>query len=63
MPTKKYKPTTPARRNMTVPAFEEITKYTPKVSYRYKEARRTQQLRQNHSSPQGRRQQAEVQNH
>ncbi len=32
MPTKKYKPTTPARRNMTVPAFEEITKYTPEKS-------------------------------
>ena len=29
MPTIKYKPTTPARRNMTVPSFEEITKYTP----------------------------------
>ena len=27
MPTIKYKPTTPSRRNMTVPSFEEITKY------------------------------------
>ena len=26
MPTIKYKPTTPARRNMSVPSFEEITK-------------------------------------
>ncbi|NLW73562.1 MAG: 50S ribosomal protein L2 [Clostridiales bacterium] len=32
MPTKKYKPTTPARRNMTVPTFEEITKHTPEKS-------------------------------
>ena len=29
MPTIKYKPTTPARRNMTVPSFDEITKFTP----------------------------------
>ena len=27
MPTRKYKPTTPSRRNMAVPTFEEITKY------------------------------------
>ena len=32
MPTKKYKPTTPARRNMSVPTFEEITKFTPEKS-------------------------------
>ena len=29
MPTKKFKPTTPSRRHMTVPTFEEITKFTP----------------------------------
>ena len=29
MPTIKYKPTTPARRNMTVPSFDEITKFSP----------------------------------
>ncbi|MBE6724680.1 MAG: 50S ribosomal protein L2 [Ruminococcaceae bacterium] len=29
MPTIKYKPTTPARRHMSVPTFEEITKFTP----------------------------------
>ncbi len=29
MPTVKYKPTTPARRHMTVPSFEEITKFSP----------------------------------
>ncbi len=29
MPTFKYKPTTPARRQMTVPTFEELTKFTP----------------------------------
>ena len=32
MPTIKYKPTTPARRNMTVPSFDEITKSTPERS-------------------------------
>ena len=32
MPTFKYKPTTPARRHMTVPTFEEITKFTPEKS-------------------------------
>ena len=32
MPTKKYKPTTPSRRNMAVPTFEEITKFTPEKS-------------------------------
>ena len=29
MPTIKYKPTTAARRHMSVPSFEEITKFTP----------------------------------
>ncbi len=32
MPTIKYKPTTPARRQMTAPSFEEITKFTPEKS-------------------------------
>ena len=32
MPTVKYKPTTPARRNMSVPSFEELTKFTPEKS-------------------------------
>ena len=32
MPTIKYKPTTPARRHMTVPTFEELTKFTPEKS-------------------------------
>ncbi len=32
MPTVKYKPTTPARRNMSVPSFEEITKFSPEKS-------------------------------
>ena len=32
MPIKKYKPTTPARRQMTVSTFEEITKKTPERS-------------------------------
>jgi len=32
MPTIKYKPTTPARRDMTVASFEEITKFSPEKS-------------------------------
>ena len=32
MPTKKYKPTTPSRRHMTVATFEELTKFTPEKS-------------------------------
>ena len=32
MPTIKYKPTTPARRQMSVPSFEELTKFTPETS-------------------------------
>ena len=32
MPTKKFKPTTPSRRFMSVPTFEEITKSTPEKS-------------------------------
>ena len=32
MPTKKYNPTTPSRRHMSVPTFEEITKFTPEKS-------------------------------
>ncbi len=28
----KYKPTTPARRHMSVPSFDEVTKYTPEKS-------------------------------
>ena len=32
MPTKKFKPTTPSRRQMTVPTFEEITKFEPEKS-------------------------------
>ena len=32
MPTIKYKPTTPARRHMTVPSFEELTKFKPEKS-------------------------------
>ncbi len=32
MATKKYKPTTPARRNMSVPSFDEITKFSPEKS-------------------------------
>ena len=32
MAVKTFKPTTPARRQMTVPSFEEITKKTPEKS-------------------------------
>ncbi|MBQ9416137.1 MAG: 50S ribosomal protein L2 [Clostridia bacterium] len=29
MPTRKFKPTTPSRRNMTVPTFDEVTRTSP----------------------------------
>ena len=32
MAVKQYKPTTPSRRNMTSPSFEEITKFSPEKS-------------------------------
>ena len=32
MPTIKYKPTTPSRRHMSVPSFEELTKFEPEKS-------------------------------
>ncbi len=32
MATKKYNPTSPARRHMAVPSFDEVTKYTPEKS-------------------------------
>ncbi len=32
MATMKYKPTTPSRRNMTAPSFEEVTKFSPEKS-------------------------------
>ena len=32
MPAIKYKPTSPARRHMSVPSFEEVTKFTPEKS-------------------------------
>ncbi|MGN6755402.1 MAG: 50S ribosomal protein L2, partial [Thermomicrobiales bacterium] len=32
MPIKKYKPTSPGRRGMSVSTFEEITKTTPEKS-------------------------------
>ena len=32
MATKKFKPTTPSRRTMTVPSFEELTKFSPEKS-------------------------------
>ena len=32
MAVKTFKPTTPSRRNMSVPSFEEITKSTPEKS-------------------------------
>ena len=32
MATMKFKPTTPARRHMTVPSFDELTKFTPEKS-------------------------------
>ena len=32
MAVKMYKPTTPSRRNMTTPSFDEITKFSPEKS-------------------------------
>ena len=32
MANKRYKPTTPSRRNMISPSFEEITKFSPEKS-------------------------------
>ena len=32
MPTMNYKPTTPSRRNMVTPSFEELTKFSPEKS-------------------------------
>ena len=32
MPTMKYKPTTPSRRNMVAPSFDEVTKKSPEAS-------------------------------
>ena len=32
MAVKQYKPTTPSRRNMTTPSFDEVTKFTPEKS-------------------------------
>ncbi len=32
MPTIKFKPTTPSRRHMAVPSFDELTKFTPEKS-------------------------------
>ena len=32
MATKRYKPTTPSRRNMVSPSFDEVTKFTPEKS-------------------------------
>ena len=32
MPTIKFNPTTPSRRHMAAPSFEEITKFTPEKS-------------------------------
>ena len=32
MAVKTFKPTTPSRRNMSVPSFDEVTKFTPEKS-------------------------------
>ena len=59
---KKYKPTTPSPRFMTVPTFEEITKDKPERSLvrAAKKQRRPQLGRADHGPPPGRRAQAEV---
>ena len=32
MAVKQYKPTTPSRRNMSSPSFDEVTKFSPEKS-------------------------------
>ena len=66
-----YKPTSPARRFMSVLTYEEITKKTPEKSLTEvlkknsgsEEEQRPEQAGQDHRPSSGRRQQAEVQDH
>ena len=58
MAIKKYKPTTPGRRGMTVTDYSVLSKVAPERSLLEpnKEACRPQQHRQDHRSPSRRRQ-------
>ena len=56
MAIKTYKPTTPARRNMTVSAFEGIDKKAKPERSDSQEELRPQQLRPHHRPPPRRRQ-------
>ena len=60
MALKKYKPTSPGRRFMSVSTFEEVTKTTPERSLTepLKKTRRPQQHGPDHDAPPGRRPQA-----
>ena len=60
MPVRKYKPTSPGRRFMSVSTFDEITKSEPEKSLARaaEEERRTERLRPHHPAPPGRRAQA-----
>ena len=62
MPTIKLKPTTPSRRQMTLPTFEELTKFSPEKSLvviKKKNAGRNANGKIT-NPPQRRRQQAEI---
>ena len=60
MPVRKFKPTSPGRRFMSVSTFEEITKSKPGEDAHREadEEGRPQQLRAHHDAPPGRRPQA-----
>ena len=60
MPVRRYKPTSPGRRFMTVSTFEEVTKSKPEKALTEKlhEEGRPQQQRPHHDAPSGRRSQA-----
>ena len=41
MATIKYKPTTPSRRNMSSPSFDEVTKFSPVLVHAVEECDRS----------------------
>jgi ribosomal protein L2 len=65
MGIKKYNPTTPGLRGMTVSTFEEITdKHSGEIAYGHsEEAFRKKFKRQDHCQTQRRRLQTEIQDH
>ena len=65
MPIRRYKPTSPGRRFMTVSTFEEVTKTKPEKSLTEQadEEGRPEQQRPHHDAPPGRRPQAPLPRH